>query len=81
MVTAYQSGTLGYFRERVVNCDGKVNYDVLEYRTRIAEYIDKIGANYWVDDRFFAPGAPGDIGWSKVAQSGTFVLYERIDRR
>ncbi len=81
MVTAYQSGTLGYFRERVVNCDGKVNYDVLEYRTRIAEYIDKIGANYWVDDRFFVPGAPGDIAWRKVAQSGTFILYERIDRR
>ena len=39
VVAAGQSGTLGYFRDNVLNLDGKVNPEALQYRGRMREYL------------------------------------------
>jgi hypothetical protein len=80
-VAALQTGTLGYFRDRVLNLDGKVNPEALHRRRDIWRYLDEQGIR-WICDwpEIFLPffgGRPEDQGWEAVERSGKFVLYRR----
>jgi hypothetical protein len=87
LVGALQSGTLGFFRDRVLNLDGKVNADVLEYKRRTPKgvetraYIDRAGVGWICDWEVLVRAALGDdpqrSGWRRVAEDGPFVLYRR----
>lgn len=50
-VGATQTGTLGYYHDRTINLDGKVNPVAFEYRKqgRIPEYCVKVGVEYIAD--------------------------------
>ncbi|RKZ51789.1 MAG: hypothetical protein DRR16_02640 [Candidatus Parabeggiatoa sp. nov. 3] len=50
-VGAIQSGTLGYFHDRTINLDGKVNYEALEARKRkqLIEYVIEKRVDYLAD--------------------------------
>ncbi|MBM3474631.1 MAG: glycosyltransferase family 39 protein, partial [Armatimonadetes bacterium] len=48
-VGAGQSGTLGYFRDRVLNLDGKVNPEALRYQGRIREYLQERNVRWFCD--------------------------------
>jgi hypothetical protein len=88
IVAAGQSGTLGYFRDHVVNTDGKVNLDALHYKKRIWTYLRERGIRWYVDWPFYvnrhlgvpldpATGLPAESGngWKYVAQRNGFFLY------
>ena len=49
MVGALQTGTLGYFRERTVNLDGKVNVAALARRADLDAYCREEGIDWLVD--------------------------------
>jgi hypothetical protein len=77
-VAAGQSGTLGYFRDRVVNLDGKVNPRALEFQTKMWEYLPQAHAQ-WLCDwpnyvRAYLGDHPEKYGWKLVAREGTFLL-------
>ena len=80
-VAAQQSGTLGYFRDGVVNLDGKVNPEILAQRGRIEPWLEKEDLRWFCDNRSLVRGAlgkdPAAHGWREVASSGQFVLYRR----
>jgi len=81
VVAAGQSGTIGYFRRRVVNLDGKVNAAALAYQSRMWEYLPKVGAR-WLCDwpsyvRHYLSDHPEEHGWKLVAEDGDFVLYRQ----
>lgn len=81
VVGAGQSGTLGYFRPRVVNLDGKVNAEALAYQERMVEYLERREIRWVCDmpsytDRYFQ-ASPERSGWHLHAQSRLFRLYRR----
>ncbi len=83
VVGAFQSGTLGYFRERVVNLDGKVNPEALRNRGRMPEYLDQAQIDWLCDwpsmiERFLA--APQPRGFELVASGPSMVLYRRASK-
>lgn len=82
-VAAVGSGTLGYFRERVVNLDGKVNQDALEYRGKLWEYLEMRDIKWLCDYRSYIVQILGEgleeKGWRKVAERGRLELYYRED--
>jgi len=88
-VGAGQSGTLGYFRDGVVNLDGKVNPEALRYRGRIGEYLQERNVRWFCDWPEYAEAYLGDEpeqhGWQLVAESGGFELLHLpdgiVDRR
>ena len=69
---AFQSGTLGYLRDDVVNLDGKVNEGALRAQRDLVGYCEAEGVE-WVADWphliegnfFHGPPAPG---WTLVAE-------------
>ncbi len=77
-VSAFQSGTIGYFRDRVVNLDGKVNGESLRRRGDLQAYVAERGVNWFCDweGRFAGPASPPGV-WLPVATRGAFVLYRR----
>lgn len=90
MVAAGQSGTLGFFRDRVVNTDGKVNRAALAYQDNMGEYLRQRGIRWFVDwphyvnkylgvplDAQERP-APAAEGWRLVAERNYFFLYEYV---
>jgi hypothetical protein len=90
-VAAGQSGTLGFFRERVVNTDGKVNREALAYQDRMWEYLRQRDVRWFVDWPFYINkylGVPLDPatglalaegnGWRRVAEQNYFYLYEYV---
>lgn len=83
VVAAGQSGTLGFFRERVVNVDGKVNRDALAFQDRMWVYLDQRGIRWFVDSPWYVErmlgSDPASRGWSLVAVAGAgdFRLYRR----
>jgi hypothetical protein len=85
VVAAGQSGTIGYFRKRVVNLDGKVNAAALAYQSRMWEYLPKVGARWLCDCpsyvRQYLTAHPEAYGWKLVAQNGDFVLYHQEPAR
>ncbi|MCO6437401.1 MAG: glycosyltransferase family 39 protein [Phycisphaerae bacterium] len=50
-VAAVQTGTLGFYHDRTINLDGKVNPEALEYRAegRTPEYVVKRNVSYIAD--------------------------------
>jgi len=80
-VAALQSGTLGYFRECVVNLDGKVNPAAIARRADIWRYVDERGVR-WLCDwpqlfRTYFGRRPDQEGWEAVETRNKFVLYRR----
>jgi hypothetical protein len=84
-VGALQSGTLGYFRDCVLNLDGKINLDALRRRREIWSYLDERKVR-WLCDwpslfRFYFGSRPDENGWEAVATRNKFVLYRRREPR
>ncbi len=90
-VAAGQAGTLGFFRNRVINTDGKVNRDVLAYQDHMWDYLQSKGVRWFVDWPFYVnkylgvpldPAAdrpvPEAHGWRFVAERNYFFLYEYV---
>lgn len=80
-VAAGQSGTLGYFRERVVNLDGKVNPEALRRSGDVPAYLDELGVRWFCDwpdylHMYFGRDASAH-GWQRVASRGGFELWQR----
>jgi hypothetical protein len=77
-VGAFQSGTIGYFRDRVLNLDGKVNGEALRRRGDSQAYVAERGVNWFCDweGPFAGSGSPPGV-WLPVATRGAFVLYRR----
>ena len=84
LVGAVQSGTLGFLRDRVVNLDGRVNFEAIGRRHDIAQYLREKDIRWFVDWPFLAHEYLGaDLaksGWSAVATKGSMTLY-RYDGR
>jgi len=84
-VAAGQSGTLGYFRNHVINLDGKVNPVALEYQRKMPEYLRQLHVNYLCDWQDYVDAYlgehPGEIGWRKVGEKAQFVLYRYDEKR
>ncbi|MBZ0300865.1 MAG: hypothetical protein K8J31_14030, partial [Anaerolineae bacterium] len=85
VVGAPQSGTLGYFRDRIVNLDGKVNTDVFDYieSGTAWQYLQEQNIE-WVSDavdpvRLLFRGQPEQFGWQLVDVRGNFLLYHHIE--
>jgi hypothetical protein len=90
-VAAGQSGTLGFFRERVVNTDGKVNREALAYQANMGDYLRQRGVKWFVDWPHYVnkylgvplegsdekPAAMAN-GWRLVAERNYFYLYEYV---
>jgi hypothetical protein len=71
-VASGQSGMLGYFRDRVVNCDGKVNPEVHAYRGRLQAYLDERRIDWWISWSVLPHSE-----WNLVEQVGRWRLYRR----
>jgi hypothetical protein len=69
-IAAFQSGTLGYFRDGVVNLDGKVNAEALGARRHLTEYL-RVNDVRWVVDwpRHVQTRLDNPQAWSLVATS------------
>jgi hypothetical protein len=84
MVGAVQSGTLAFMRDRVVNLDGRVNFEAIGRRHDIAQYLRERDIRWFVDWPFLAQDYLGPdlakLGWSPVATKGSMTLY-RYDGR
>jgi hypothetical protein len=87
-VAAGQSGTLGYFRDNVVNLDGKVNADIETGdgnlgMTRRLDYLEAEGIIWYCDWLSYATGQlgrdPGAAGWELVAVKGRAHLFHRVE--
>jgi hypothetical protein len=80
-VAAGQAGTLGYFRQRVVNVDGKVNREAIPYQARMWDYLAARDVRWFCDWPFYVEkylGAdPGRHGWRQVGQNGYWQLWHR----
>ena len=81
-VCSFQTGTLGYFRDNVINLDGKVNPDVLAYkRGDLVAYIEQQRIAWFCDEQGALDAAlRGNFeghGWKVAGRKGTFVLYHR----
>lgn len=87
-VAAGQSGTLGFFRDKVVNTDGKVNLAALAFRGHIWDLLARDGVRWYVDWPYYvnrhlgvpldpATGLPlkSGNGWNFVAEYAGFYLY------
>ena len=81
VVGARQSGTLGYFRDRVVNLDGKVNLRALRAigRGDLRGYVDSAGVHVFIDDRRYVDDALGSAkeGFALAATFGDYELWVR----
>lgn len=81
-VASKQSGTLGYFRDNVINLDGKVNGDVMAYLRppeALPKYLVDKGIDWHVDwdDAALTLQLEQDHQWAKVDQIGRTVLLHR----
>jgi hypothetical protein len=85
LVAAGQSGALGYFRDRVVNLDGKVNAKALRFQDAMWNYLDAEGVRWFCDWESYVfrylGQKPEEHGWKLTGTSGRFFLYRRdVDR-
>jgi hypothetical protein len=78
MVAAFQSGTIGYFRDGVVNLDGKVNVEAHRERERgnLRGYLVQRGVRWYCDQGAGFYDETADE-WTVVARQGGFVLCHR----
>ena len=70
---AWNSGTLGYFRDRVVNLDGKVNKCVLGQN--VVDYLARQHIDWICDIKNEARAED----WILIARSGNFTLFSRAE--
>jgi hypothetical protein len=90
-VAAGQAGTLGFFRDRVINTDGKVNRDAIAYQDHMWDYLKAHDVRWFADWPFYVNkylGVPFDPtgdkpvaeanGWRFVAERNYFYLYEYV---
>lgn len=80
-VAARQSGTLGYFRDRVVNLDGKVNYEAFRLGNDsflVSRYLRQRAIRWYCDQE---PPLSGEAAakepWTSVDRQGTYTLFYR----
>jgi hypothetical protein len=78
-VAAGQTGTLGFFRDRVVNLDGKVNRAALAWQARMWDYLAQEHVVWFCDwqdyaERYLGPD-PAAHGWRLIATRADFRLY------
>jgi len=81
-VASKQSGTLGYFRDKVINLDGKVNRDVMAYLRfpeSLPQYLADKGIDWHVDwdEGPLSVQLAQDHRWEKVDQIGRTILQHR----
>ena len=80
-VASGQTGTLGYFRARTINLDGKVNPDALRWKDDIAGYLARTHVTWFCDWPHLAArylgSPPSAHGWEDVGAMGQFHLYHR----
>ncbi len=80
-VASRNSGTLGFFRDGVVNLDGKVNPAALAHKDELWRYLDAREVDWlcdWPDHVALALGGdPSLRGWELVDREGGFRLYHR----
>lgn len=80
-VAAGQTGTLGYFRQAVVNLDGKVNAAALREQQHMWSYLEREGITWFCDWRIYGNRYLGKDptlhGWHETAQRDSFVLWHR----
>jgi len=80
-VAAGQAGTLGYFRDRVVNADGKVNRSAIPYQSHMWDYLKERDVRWFCDWPYYVEkylGAkPEANGWRHVGQKGYWQLWRR----
>jgi hypothetical protein len=73
---------LGFRRAYVVNVDGKVNAEALEWRGRIREYLDTRDIGWFADSTWYVEInlglRPEENGWRLVDSEGDFRLYRRV---
>lgn len=67
-VGTLQSGTVGYFREHVLNLDGKVNWEAIRNKQDIESYVIREGVRWVCDWRGLLP--------SSIRQSSRWKLVE-----
>jgi hypothetical protein len=81
IVAAGQAGTLGYFRARTVNVDGKVNREAIPYQDRMWDYLAQHDVRWFADWPFYVEkylGAdPPQHGWHQAGQKGYWQLWRR----
>lgn len=79
VVAAKQTGTLGFFRERVINLDGKVNPQAIEYRDNLPALLERSEVNWLCDYPVFIQQVLGETSasWTTVAQRGDFACARR----
>jgi hypothetical protein len=74
----------GFMRDRVVNLDGRVNFEALGRRHDMAQYLREKDIRWFADWPFLAQEYlgpdPVKSGWSPVATKGSMTLY-RYDGR
>ena len=80
VVAAFQTGTLGFFRERVVNLDGKVNPIALEYQGKYEDLLRKQNIQWvcdwkWLVKEGIIPSNSTTNAWEFIDARGDFVLY------
>lgn len=68
LLGADESGTVGYFRDGVVNLDGKVNFEVIKRRHHLLSYLQEKGIHWWITRRKL-PQEYFDHGWQQVVKS------------
>lgn len=82
LVAASQSGTLGYFRDLVVNLDGKVNAEALDHAADIGSYLEEKRVRWICDNHAVSTWVTTSSGagrWKLVDASGIFELRRRDD--
>lgn len=83
LVGGQQTGTLGFFRDRVVNLDGKVNFEALAHRRALIDYMEELGIRWMCDWPGWTPFVEHPSGgmpwWEKVEQRGHFGLWRRTE--
>ncbi|MBI3516759.1 MAG: hypothetical protein HY060_22230 [Proteobacteria bacterium] len=80
-VAAGQTGTLNYFRPRVVNVDGKVNREAIPYQARMWDYLAARDVRWFADWPFYVEkylgATPEQHGWRQVGAKGYWQLWHR----
>ena len=78
-VAAGQSGTLGYFRDRVVNTDGKVNRSAIPFQTNMWVHLREQQVRWFCDWPYYVEKYlgkdPAANGWKHVGQKGYWQLW------
>ena len=79
LVSATQTGTLGFFRPRTVNLDGKVNAEVLDFQSDIDAYLEQNRIRWFCDwPRQFESALGQSVdNWTVVAKRGEYICALR----